>query len=130
MANKNKIVFYSLSVLAVGLLAFFVVGIIKNSKKNDDGSDSPNSGDISSANDQIGSVTKSAPKIYKGGSVDNTQILKMGDTGINVYNLQQLLGVTMDGIFGVNTESALMQKTGKSQNSVLQTQACVQMGDC
>ncbi|MXN90144.1 hypothetical protein GR160_02810 [Flavobacterium sp. Sd200] len=48
-------------------------------------------------------------------TLNNSLLLKKGSTGNEVKQLQTLLGVTADGIFGSQTEAALKAKKGVTQ---------------
>lgn len=55
-------------------------------------------------------TTHQAPKPVV--TLNNNLVLKKGSKGEEVKKLQQLLGITADGIFGSQTEAALLAKKG------------------
>lgn len=53
-----------------------------------------------------------------GATLDKTKVLFKGSKGIEVRELQRLLGITIDGDFGAKTLDALQRKKGVSQISL------------
>lgn len=63
-----------------------------------------------------GNTSGSTPKATTPApALDKGKILKKGSTGPEVKELQKLLGITADGIFGAQTEAALKSKKGVIQ---------------
>lgn len=64
-------------------------------------------------------------------TLDNNKVLKRGmPKNPEVCNLQKLLGVGQDGVFGVITEGALYNKIGKNETTLFKYTACVKAGVC
>lgn len=103
--SNNTILYGGLAVLAIVGISSFAqkkpTAMIGNETFNDGPGTTP---------------PPSAPPTPK--TINKALILKNGSKGIEVAELQKLLGITTDGIFGNNTEKALLAVKGVSQISL------------
>lgn len=61
---------------------------------------------------------KANPKPTQGATLDKNKLLKKGSKGLEVRELQRLLGVGVDGDFGNLTETALLNAKGVTSISI------------
>ena len=97
MTNENKILVGSGGV-AVLILAFMYW---KKKKAANDIVDGP------AEVDEVKTATVTKPK--KGATLDRNKLLKVGSKGLEVRELQRLLGVNIDGAFGAKETLAALQ---------------------
>ena len=105
MKSNNTVLYGGLAVLAV-------VGIMSVSGK-------PKKTEmIGAENFNDTSPGTSTPSTPKPKTINKALVLKKGSKGDEVKELQKLLNVTADGIFGAGTEKALLDRKGVKQISL------------
>ena len=118
---------YWLVIVIFILLALIGAKVYKDSRKP------------SASND--GSGSPFAPSVGSGGSmggIDENRILSKGSTGSEVSELQRLINeayrklglstrITVDGVFGTQTENALLSALGKSTITVKEAKTLLGM---
>ncbi len=61
--------------------------------------------------------------------LDKNKVLKYGSNGAEVRQLQKWLGITADGIFGAQTEAALMARKGVEQITLAQFESSADVNE-
>lgn len=108
VSNENKVLI-GVAVIGVGALGFLYW-----KKKQNEANDILN--DIPEVAEPTTATTNPIPQI--GTSLDRNKILAKGSKGIEVRELQRLLGVKIDGDFGNITLTALIAKKRVTQISL------------
>jgi hypothetical protein len=108
VSNENKVLI-GVAVIGVGALGF-LYWKKKQNEANDTLNDTPELAEPTTA------TTNPIPQI--GTSLDRNKILSKGSKGIEVRELQRLLGVKIDGDFGNITLTALIAKKRITQISL------------
>lgn len=111
MSNEDKIL-VGAGVAGVGVLGFLYW---KKKKKQNE---TQNLLLSNSQSESTEPVPKPNPKPTQGATLDKNKLLKKGSKGIEVRELQRLLGVSIDGDFGNETLTALQNKKGVSSISI------------
>lgn len=106
MSNENK------ALIGVGIVGAGVLGYLAYQKKQKE-------------KEQLAIVEPSPVKAIapntipvQGATLNKNLILKKGSKGLEVRELQRLLGIAIDGDFGSNTLSALQKAKGISEVSI------------
>lgn len=108
MKNKNLLIVLGLIGIAVG--GYFLFNkedkkIVENQNNNDEENIDE------TIQEPIQNVIPNKP-------LDYSKVLKLGSTGAEVKELQRLLGISQDGVFGPQTQSALFNKRGVYQTTL------------
>ena len=106
LKNEDKLL------IGGGLLAVGTIGFLYWKKKKKENEDNLLIDDIP----EPPTVVNPIPQV--GASLDRNKVLSKGSKGLEVRELQRLLGVTIDGDFGANTLKALQAKKGVSTISL------------
>ncbi|WP_337967192.1 LPXTG cell wall anchor domain-containing protein [uncultured Flavobacterium sp.] len=101
LKNEDKLL------IGGGLLAIGTIGFLYWKKKKKEKEDDLLVDDIPEPPNVIDNPTPQA-----GASLDRNKVLSKGSKGLEVRELQRLLGVAIDGDFGANTLKALQSKKG------------------
>jgi hypothetical protein len=102
VSNENKVLI-GVAILGVGALGF----LYWKNKQNED-NDALN--DIPEETEPTTTITNPIPQT--GVSLDRNKLLAKGSKGLEVRELQRLLGIKIDGDFGNITLTALLAKKG------------------
>ena len=80
---------------------------------------------------QIDNAAGSGSGAGNGGAaaLNYNKLLKFGSTGAEVRELQKWLGITADGIFGAQTEAALLARKGVEEITLSQFQIALDTND-
>lgn len=107
LKNEDKLL------IGGGLLAVGTIGYLYWKKKKKEKNDDLLLDDIPEPPTVIDNPTPQT-----GAYLDRNKVLSKGSKGLEVRELQRLLGVTIDGDFGANTLKALQSKKGVSSISL------------
>jgi hypothetical protein len=107
--NNNQALLIALAVAAAGGLIYFVTKkkkteVVNQEPEAEQPAAATNTGTTTSVKPATTTATTTTTTLNKG------LVLKKGSTGKEVKELQKLLGITADGIFGAQTETALYNK--------------------
>jgi hypothetical protein len=108
VSNENKVL------IGVAVIGIGALGFLYWKKKQNEANDALN--DIPEVAEPTTAITNPIPKT--GTSLDRNKILAKGSKGIEVRELQRLLGVKIDGDFGNITLTALIAKKRVTQISL------------
>ena len=112
LSNENKVL------IGVGILGAGVLGYLAYDKNQKEKEQLELAGDIEPAPVVTSPKTTSNPAPVAGATLNKNLLLKKGSKGLEVRELQRLLGVTIDGDFGNNTLSALQKAKGVTEISI------------
>jgi hypothetical protein len=108
VSNENKVL------IGVAVIGIGALGFLYWKKKQNEANDALN--DIPEVAEPTTAITNPIPQI--GTSLDRNKILAKGSKGIEVRELQRLLGVKIDGDFGNITLTSLIAKKRVTQISL------------
>lgn len=112
LKNEDKLL------IGGGLLAVGTIGFLYWKKKKKEKEDDLLLNDIPEPPTILATPIVANPIPTAGASLDRNKVLSKGSKGLEVRELQRLLGVSIDGDFGANTLKALQAKKGVSKISL------------
>ncbi len=112
LKNEDKVL------IGAGLLGVGVIGFLYFKKKREEAQEQALINDIPTPPTVLATPIVANNKPTAGATLNKNKILSKGSKGLEVRELQRLLGVAIDGDFGPDTLAALKAKKGVSSISL------------